>query len=166
MEVKASIKNLNIAPKKVRLVAGLVRGKKVEDALDQLRFLNKKSAQSIADLIRTGVANAEHNFKLSADNLMIKELRVDKGMTLKRWTPRAFGRATTINKIMSHVNLVLAEVQPTSSTKKATKEEAAPAEVKKAPAKKTTAQASKTQKAASAKKAPAKKATAKTTKKK
>ncbi len=160
MEVKASIKNLNIAPKKVRLVAGLVRGKKVDDALDQLRFLNKKSAQSIADLIRAGIANAEHNFKLSADNLMIKEIRVDKGMTLKRWTPRAFGRATTINKIMSHVNLVLAEAQPSSANAEKKEGEAEP-QAKKAAVKKPAAQKAVAPKKTAAKKPAAKKQTTK-----
>lgn len=117
MEIKASIKNLRISPKKVRLVAGLIRGRKVQDAIYQLQFMNKKSSQPLRDLLTSAIANAEHNFKLSQDNLYIKEIAVNQGLTLKRYTPRAQGRATTIRKKMSHVNLVLAEVAPTGEHK-------------------------------------------------
>jgi large subunit ribosomal protein L22 len=115
MEVKARIKNLRIAPKKVRLVVDLVRGKKTHVALQQLRFLNKKSAGPISELIKSAIANAEHNFSLDKDNLMIKEIQVNQGMTLKRYMPRAFGRASMIRKKWSHVDLVLAEINPTPS---------------------------------------------------
>ncbi len=117
MEIKASIKNLRISPKKVRLVAGLIRGRKVQDAIYQLQFMNKKSSQPLRDLLTSAIANAEHNFKLSQENLYIKEIAVNQGLTLKRYTPRAQGRATTIRKKMSHVNLVLSEVTPTGDHK-------------------------------------------------
>lgn len=107
MQVKAQLNNLKISPRKVRLVANLVKGMKVADALDQLRFLNKKSSDPISVLIRSAIANAEHNFKLDPSTLVIKEFRVDKGLTIKRYMPRAFGRANMIKKFMSKVSLTL-----------------------------------------------------------
>ena len=157
MEVKARIKNLRISPRKVRLVADLVRGKKASDALAQLRFTNKKSAKPVSDIIQSGIANAEHNFKLDPENLYIKEIRVDKGLTLKRYQPRAFGRATMIQKKMSHINLVLAEINPTSE-KKATEKKDTTAK------KESDTKTEETKKTATKKAAPAKKATATTAK--
>ena len=114
MEVTAKVKNLKIAPKKVRLVAGLVRGKGVVDAMTQLKFTNKKSSMPVYDLIKSAAANAEHNFKLDKNNLFIKEISVNKGSTLKRYMPRAFGRASMLRKTMSHISIVLGEINPTS----------------------------------------------------
>lgn len=99
-----------MAPRKVRLAAGLVRGKKIKAALDQLNFSGKWSSKPIAKLIESAVANAKNNFGLKEDNLYVKEISVDGGATLKRWLPRAHGRATPLNKRTSHVNLVLAEI--------------------------------------------------------
>ncbi len=99
-----------MSPRKVRLAAGLIRGKKVKTALDQLNFSGKWSAKPVAKLVQSAVANAKNNFGLAEDNLYIKEISVDGGATLKRWMPRAHGRATPLNKRTSHVNLTLAEL--------------------------------------------------------
>ncbi len=107
MEVKAKLRHLRIAPRKVRLVVGLIRGLNVTEAEQQLMFLNKKSAKDILKLLNSAVANAENNFKLAKKDLKIKEIKVDEGFTLKRWMPRAHGRATMLRKRSSHVTLVL-----------------------------------------------------------
>lgn len=117
MQVTAKITNLKISPKKVRLVASLMRGKQVGVALGQLKFLNKGSAQSVGELIKAAIANAEHNFKLDKENLFVKEIRVDKGQMLKRFMPRAHGRAAMIRKKMSHVYITLEEINPTKDHK-------------------------------------------------
>jgi large subunit ribosomal protein L22 len=109
MEVKAFNRNLRMSARKVRLIAGLVRGMDVKTALDQLRFWRKAAALPIAKLIKSAMANAEHNFKLDKDNLYIKTITVDIGPSLKRWRARAFGRAAQILKHTCHVSLVLDE---------------------------------------------------------
>lgn len=110
MDVKSKLNNLRIAPRKVRLAANLVKKLKTGEAVDQLTFSRKKSAKPIIKLINTAVADAAHNFDLDKDNLYIKEIRVDEGRTLKRWMPKARGRATPIMKKSSHISLVLSEV--------------------------------------------------------
>lgn len=119
MEVKAKLRFLKISPRKVRLVVDMIRGLPVNQALDQLSFLNKGSALPISKLLKSAMANAEHNNKLDKDNLFIKKITVDEGPTLKRWRPRAFGRAGMIRKRASHVTLVLDELK--TSTKKTKK---------------------------------------------
>ena len=110
MEARASLKYLRLAPRKARLVADLVRGKDVSQALDLLRFTEKRSAPIFANLIRSAVANAAHrDEQVDVDRLYIKTLTVDQGPTLRRWTPRAMGRATRINKKTSHIVVVLDE---------------------------------------------------------
>ncbi|MCF7795096.1 50S ribosomal protein L22 [Patescibacteria group bacterium] len=110
MEVKASLKHLRTSPRKTRLVADMVRGEKVDKALNQLKLTNKKVTLPLYKLLMSAISNAENNFELEKDNLMIKEIRVDDGATLKRWMPRAHGRATPIRKRSSHVMLTLAEI--------------------------------------------------------
>lgn len=110
MEVKAQSNNLRMSPRKVRLVADLVRGQKIATALAQLNFANKAAALPIAKLIKSAVANAQHNFDLAEDNLFVKTISVDGGATLKRWMPRAQGRATPLRKRTSHINLILGEL--------------------------------------------------------
>ena len=109
MEVKAAARFIRMSPRKVRLVAGLVRGLDVVEAAAQLGVYRKEAARPILKLLRSAIANAEHNFKLSQDRLFIKTLTVDGGPTIKRWRPRAFGRAAPIRKRTSHINIVLAE---------------------------------------------------------
>jgi len=116
MEVKAFARNLRIAPRKVRLVIGLVRGMDVDKAVAQLKFFRKASALPVLKLINSAVANAEHNFKLDRDTLFIKKITADGGPVMKRWRARAFGRAAPIRKRTTHLTVVL-EVRPTEAPK-------------------------------------------------
>ncbi|OGF21256.1 50S ribosomal protein L22 [Candidatus Falkowbacteria bacterium RBG_13_39_14] len=109
MEVEASLNNLRIGPRKVRLVADLVRGLDAVDAISQLKYLKKKPALHIIKLIESAISNAENNHKLQKEKLFIKYITVDEDVTYKRWMPRAFGRAGAIRKRGSKVNVVLAE---------------------------------------------------------
>lgn len=110
MEVKATLKHLRIAPRKTRLVAGLIRGLEANKALGQLKFLNKKSAGPILKLLQSAISSAVNNYDLDRNNLIIKEVRIEDGKTLRRWMPRAHGRATIIRKRMSHIYLTLSEI--------------------------------------------------------
>jgi len=116
MEVKAKLRYLRIAPRKVRLVINLVRGLDAVVALNQLNFTYKRTAAPLAKLIKSAIANAENNFHLKKENLYIKKITADEGPKLKRWHPRAFGRANPILKRSSHVELILAEKKPTKKT--------------------------------------------------
>ncbi len=118
MEVKAKLNFLRIAPRKVRLVADLVRGKKIEEAQDILSFTVKKSAQPILKLLNSAIANATNNFQLDSNNLYISEMRVDEGPKYKRWRARARGRADPIQKKSSHISLVLNEIKSEKKKKK------------------------------------------------
>ena len=109
MEVRAVGKYLRVSPYKVRLVADLVRGKKVDEALTILKFLPKKGGRLINKTLRSAVANAENTQTIDVDTLFIKTIMVDEGPRLKRFRPRAMGRATRIIKRTSHITLVLAE---------------------------------------------------------
>lgn len=131
MEVKAYIRNLRIAPRKVRLVIGLIRGMKVNDALAQLKFMRKQAALPMTKLIRSAMANAEHNFKLDPDDLYIKKIVADGGQVLDRWRARAFGRAAPIRKRMSHVSLILEEIPKKEEAEKRRSGEAEKNEAKK-----------------------------------
>ncbi len=118
MEVKASLKHLRMSPRKIRLVIDVVRKMPVLAALDQLKFINKKAADPIAKLLRSAIANAQNTYSLSDDNLYIKEIRSDEGVMLKRWMPRAHGRATSIRKRGCHLSLVLAEIKESGKKEK------------------------------------------------
>ena len=111
MQVSAKLNNLRISAKKVRLVAALVRKLPVERALDQIKFIPKLSSRPISKLIKSAVANAEHNFNLEKNNLFIKEIKVDEGKPLKRWMPKAHGRATVLKKHSCHITLILGEIK-------------------------------------------------------
>ncbi len=114
--ITASLTNYRQSPRKVRSVANLVRGKSVENALNTLNFLSKKAADPLYGLIMSAVANAKNNFNIEKEGLMIKELRVDVGVTMKRRMPRARGNSYPINKRNSHVRLVL-EAKPVKKAK-------------------------------------------------
>jgi large subunit ribosomal protein L22 len=109
MEVRAVGKFLRISPFKARLVADLVRGKAVGEALTVLKFTPKKSGRFINKTLRSAIANAENLKAIDVDTLFVKTIVVDEGPTLKRWRPRAMGRATRILKRSSHITVVLAE---------------------------------------------------------
>lgn len=116
MEVKASAKNIRISPRKVRLVVDLVRGAKVSDALNQLNFNKKRASEVVEKTIKSAIANAINTYELEEDNLFVKEIRVDEGVTMKRWMPRARGRATPVRKRTSHLKLILAEIVDSGKT--------------------------------------------------
>lgn len=109
MKVTAKLNNLIISPRKVRLVADFIKGQDVEDALVQLRNTVKRSSPVVEKLLKSAIANAENNFGLDRDNLYICDARVGEGYRMKRWLPRAFGRASQLLKRTSKVTLVLSE---------------------------------------------------------
>jgi len=138
--VKAELKNYRQSPRKVRLVADLIRGKKAEDALTLLDFTVKRSSDPLRKLLESAIANAKHNFDIPVNELFIKEIRVDEGPTLKRFRARAFGRASGIKKRTSRVFISLdkTESKDTKKTKKVEKVEKVEKITKATPKKKTT----------------------------
>ncbi len=107
--MKAYLKNYRQSPRKVRLVADFIRGKDVNTALAELPYLDKRAAVQMKKILESAVANAKENSAISRENLVIKDISVDKGITLKRFLPRAFGRATPLNKRSSNIAITLAE---------------------------------------------------------
>ncbi len=116
--ITARLSDYRQSPRKVRLVATLIQGKKIEDAKNALNFLVKRAAKPLSDLLDSALANAEHNFNLTADKLFVKQFRVDEGVVLKRRMPRARGMAYPINKRNSHVFIELDTVDNMPKTKK------------------------------------------------
>jgi large subunit ribosomal protein L22 len=108
-QVKAFARYIQVSPQKMRLVADMVRNESVDLALQQLQFSSKKAALPLAKAINSAVANAVHNFNLKKEDLYIKALSIDGGPMLKRFRPRAQGRAGAIHKRSSHINVVLEE---------------------------------------------------------
>ena len=109
MEVRAVAKYLRVSSQKARLVADMVRGKKVDDALILLRFTPKKSGRLISKVLRSAMANAENKDVGDLKKLYIKTIKIDQGPRLKRFRPRAMGRATPIIKPSSHITVILDE---------------------------------------------------------
>ncbi len=107
--ITAKLHYLKIAPRKARLVANLIKKMPVQEAEAQLSLLPKRSSYHILKLLRTGIADAKQNFNIQESKLFIKEIQVDQGPMLKRFMPRAQGRATPIQKKMSHITLILGE---------------------------------------------------------
>ena len=104
--MKAYLKNYRQSPRKVRLLADLIRGKKVDKALETLSFVNKRASGPFIKLLSSAVANAKSQ-GIDTKNLKVKKVEVNKGVTLKRFTPRARGSASSINKRSSHVSVEL-----------------------------------------------------------
>jgi large subunit ribosomal protein L22 len=109
METRAMARFVRISPRKVRLVMDEVRGKKVEEALNMLTFAPQKGARLLRKLIVSAVSNAQHNSNLDPDSLVIRSVYADEGPVLKRFIPRAQGRATQIRKRTSHLTVILGE---------------------------------------------------------
>jgi large subunit ribosomal protein L22 len=109
VEVRAVQRNNRMSAQKVRLVLDVVRGKNARDALANLKFLPQRAARSVAATVRSAVANAENNFNMDPDELIITRCAADEGRTLKRWRPRARGRVNQILKRASHITVVVAE---------------------------------------------------------
>jgi len=119
--ITAKLRHLHIAPRKVRLIADLVRGKSAKDARAILYFTIKKAAEPILKLLNSALANAKNNFQLDTDNLYISKITVDEGPKIKRWRARARGSANEIQKKTSHINLVLDEIKKSKIAEKAEK---------------------------------------------
>ena len=131
MEVKANLKHLRMSPRKIRLVIDVVRKMPVDAALDQLRFIGKLAAEPVSKLIKSAIANGVNTYGLDRDNLYIKEIRSDEGVMLKRWMPRAHGRATSIRKRGCHLSLVLGEIKESGLKEKKVVKAADPVKLEK-----------------------------------
>ena len=105
--MKATLKNFRQSPRKVRLVAQTLRGKQAAQALETLRLVDKKVSEPLCKLIRSAIHNAEQAGNKETKKLVIENIRVDEGLLLKRWRPRAFGRSTPIRRRASTIHIEL-----------------------------------------------------------
>jgi len=109
MQAKAVAKTVRIAPRKVRLVIDLIRGKQVGEAISILKHTQRGASPVVEKVLNSAIANAEHNYEMNVDDLYVSEAFVDEGVTLKRFRPRAMGRASQINKRTSHITVAVSE---------------------------------------------------------
>jgi large subunit ribosomal protein L22 len=109
MAVKATAKYVRVSPRKAREVIDLIRGKSVTEARTTLTFTNRGAARHVGQVLNSAVANAENNNDLAADDLYVKEARVDEGPTMKRWRFRAMGRVYRVRKRTSHITVAVEE---------------------------------------------------------
>lgn len=121
MKVTAEQKYIRMSPRKIRLVADVIRGLAPEVAIDQLQYVPKRAALPLSKVIRQALANATNNFKLNPANLRIAEVMVNEGATYKRWQPVSRGRAHSILKRSSHVKVILESTTVRSATVAASK---------------------------------------------
>lgn len=112
MEVRAVSKYVRISPRKVHKVIGAVKGKPVENGIQILKFMPQKAASILEKIVRSAVANADHNADIDIDSLVIRNITADQGPSLKRWKARARGRGTRILKRTSHITVILTEETP------------------------------------------------------
>lgn len=109
MEAKAVAKYIRISPRKARQVVDLIRGKSVTEAYAILKFTPNKGAAIVENVLKSAVANAEHNYDMNVDELYVSSAYVDQGPSLKRFKPRAMGRADGIKKRTSHITVMVSE---------------------------------------------------------
>jgi large subunit ribosomal protein L22 len=109
MDAKAVIRYTRMSPRKARIVANMIRGKDIDEAMAILRFQQRKAAKVMCKLLVSAIANAHTNHQLEVDNLVVKTVLVDGGPILKRWMPRAMGRANRMNRRTTHVTIVVGE---------------------------------------------------------
>ncbi|MCE5172600.1 50S ribosomal protein L22 [Paenibacillus profundus] len=109
MQAKAHANNVRIAPRKVKLVIDLIRGKEVGEAIAILRHTPKSASPVVEKLLNSAIANAEHNYQMDVNKLVIAQVYANQGPTMKRFRPRAMGRASRINKRTSHITIVVSE---------------------------------------------------------
>ena len=109
IEAKASVTNVGVTPRKARLVIDLVRGKTVSEAQAILKNVNKAASPIVLKLINSAAANAVNNHGMNSDKLFVKEIYANEGLKMKRFMPRAKGRASGLVKKTSHINVVVAE---------------------------------------------------------
>ncbi len=114
-EAKAVARNIRVSPQKLNLVAQMIRGKKVATALADLQFSRKRIAQDVKKCLESAIANAENNHDLDVDDLVVAQAHVGKGLVMKRFMPRARGRASRIEKPFSHLTIVVREVEEASA---------------------------------------------------
>ena len=110
MEVKATAKYMRISAQKVRRIVDAIKGRPAEAGLNALKFMPQKSAGIVEKILRSAIANADQNAELDVDSLVIKNIIVDEGPTLKRFRARARGRGSRILKRTSHITVIVAEV--------------------------------------------------------
>ena len=110
-EAQAVARNIRVSPQKLNLVAQLIRGKKVAAALADLEFSRKRIAQDVRKCLQSAIANAENNHDLDIDDLIVAQAHVGKGLVMKRFHPRARGRAGRIEKPFSHLTIVVRQVE-------------------------------------------------------
>ncbi|RYM04824.1 50S ribosomal protein L22 [Sporolactobacillus sp. THM7-7] len=109
MQAKAVARQIRIAPRKARLVIDLIRGKDVGYAMAVLKNTPKAASPIIEKVLKSAIANAEHNYDMDTEDLYVEQAYVDEGATLKRFRPRAQGRASKINKRTSHITIIVSE---------------------------------------------------------
>ena len=109
MEAKAVARTVRISPRKARQVVDLIRGKDINEAYTILKFTPHKGSAIVTKVLKTDVANAEHNYDMNTENLFVSATYVDQGPSLKRFKPRAMGRADGITKRTSHITVVVSE---------------------------------------------------------
>lgn len=109
MEAKAIVKYVRISPRKVRQVVDLIRGKKVNEALAILRYTPKRASEVVTKVVKSAAANAENNLQMEKDELFVTSCFVDQGPTLKRFQPRAMGRADIMRKRTSHITVMVGD---------------------------------------------------------
>ncbi|MBI2252491.1 MAG: 50S ribosomal protein L22 [Armatimonadetes bacterium] len=108
-EAKAIARFIHMTPRKLRLVLNVIRGKDAFKALSILKFIPKRASRPLEKILKSAIANAENNLKLNSDKLFISQAYVDQGPTMKRFMPRAMGRASLIHKRTSHITIVVSE---------------------------------------------------------
>lgn len=108
-QAKSVARTVRIAPRKARIVIDLIRGKQVGEAIAILRHTQRAASPIIEKVLKSAIANAEHNYEMDVNNLVVSQAFVDEGPTLKRFRPRAQGRASAINKRTSHITVVVSE---------------------------------------------------------
>lgn len=111
MEWESTLRYVQVSPRKARLVADLVRGMNAGKALERLRFTPKKGGGLIKKVLQSAVANASRSHGVDEDKLFVSHITVDEGPTMKRWSPRAMGRATRIRKRTSHIRVAVQEAE-------------------------------------------------------
>ena len=114
--IKAVNKNVRSSPRKLALVCNFIKGKKADIALRDLEFTRKKIAKDVSKTVKSAISNAENNFQYDIDNLFVKEAFVGKSIVMKRYRPRAKGRASPIKKPYSRITIILEEKKETEST--------------------------------------------------
>ncbi len=124
MNVKATAKFVGTSPRKIGLVAALIRGRRANDAVTVLRNTPKRATDPVGKVLQSAIANAENNFNLQSRNLIIESVLVGPGPTLKRFRPRAQGRAASIRKRSSHITVVLRDEAPAAAGNKPAQREA------------------------------------------